>query len=176
MTRTAAASVFAMLLASACCCRPDPCCGAGAPPPPMAPAPVAMPAPVVVPAPVAAPAPVAVPAPAPALVAAPAVAKSSDETLRDSLKDKKIRDLHFEDVSLDQVAQYVQSVTGLPVYISPKARAAKAGEVRISIPKGDEICCAEVLDIVTAPYELAWTVRGGMIRIETNEEAAAAAR
>src|SRR5262249_20156030 len=113
---TLAAWVFPFLLAAACCCRRDACrpCGPVAAPVPMAP-------PAVAAAPAAAP---AKPAPPPAAPVAAkdtaAAAKSGDEGIHATLKEKKIHDLEFHDASLEQVAQYIHTVTGVPVTISPK--------------------------------------------------------
>ena len=105
------------------------------------------------------------PAPAPQ-------AKVGDQRAQEILKEKRVKGLTFTDANLDAVASYLHTVTGLAFVISPKVRAAKFDAVKVNIPLTDNVAAAEILDIVTAPNDLRWEIRGGDVWIVTADEAA----
>lgn len=155
----------AAILAGCCCEAPSRCgcrppCGvpvarAAVPPPPAAVA--------------SAPKPPAAPAAVP--TSGPAPAPLRDEEVRKVLAEKRVRDASFTDASLDDVLQYLHTVTGLAFAVSPKVRAANLGDAKINMPKLDDVPAGEVLALITGPADLRWEVRDGVVWIVTSDEA-----
>lgn len=85
--------------------------------------------------------------------------------MREVLKAKRVRGLTFQDANLDGVVQYLKTVTDVGFMISPEVRRTKFDDVRINIPLVESASAAEVLDLVTAPNDLRWEVRDGVVWI-----------
>ncbi len=86
------------------------------------------------------------------------------------LEKKRVKGLDWEEQNLDQVVSYLRTITGLNYYISPKVREEKFEDTLISAQL-DDVSVKNILDdVVTAPYELRWEPRGGVIWITTAEE------
>ena len=102
-----------------------------------------------------------------------AAAGRPSEDARRVLDEKRVQGLTLTDANLDAVAQYLRTVTGLSFAISPKVRAERFADVKINVPLVESASAAEVLDLVTAPYDLRWQVRDGVVWIGTAAEAAA---
>jgi hypothetical protein len=166
-------AVGAAAILSGCCCDAPSRCGC---PPPCAPAPCAPAARAALPPAAAAAvstakapeAPAAVPAAVP--TSGPETAALSEVEVRKVLAEKKVRDASFTDASLDDVVAYLRAVTGLTFFVSPTARV-KFADAKVNTPKLDEVPAAELLALVTAPSDLRWEVRDGVVWIVTSEEA-----
>ncbi len=87
------------------------------------------------------------------------------------LEAKRIKGLHFEEASLDQVVTYLNTVTGFSFVVSPGARAVGSAGMRVTLAL-DDVSARQVLDLVTAPNGLRWRVEDyRVVRISTQDEA-----
>ncbi len=80
------------------------------------------------------------------------------------LDQKRIQGLAWREASLDQIASYLRTVTGLNVYITPRVREEVFEEVMINLHL-DDASVRTVLDLVTEPYDLAWRLAESVITI-----------
>ena len=118
-------------------------------------------------------APIAVETPKPAASpVAPTPPETDDETAKvlATLATKRVRGLQFEEYDLDKVATYLKTVTGLTFFLTPKLRATKFDEVKVTLGPLDDVSVRHVLDLATLPYDLRWRVRGGIVNIGTKDE------
>jgi len=77
----------------------------------------------------------------------------------------------FQEQTLDQVARYFRTVTGLEFHITPLVRTTRFDDVRITVPPLDDVSIEWMLEnVVTTPYGLRWEVRDGVVTIATPEE------
>ncbi|HVG93729.1 MAG TPA: hypothetical protein VND21_04730, partial [Planctomycetota bacterium] len=105
------------------------------------------------------------------------VGDAERRALYETLEAKRIKGLQFVDQSLDQVVTYLRTVTGLNFFITPRVRdSGRADNVRVNVARLDDVTAREVLDLVTAPHELGWESRDGVITIALREEIATARR
>jgi type II secretory pathway component GspD/PulD (secretin) len=86
------------------------------------------------------------------------------------LTSKRVKGLTFTDANLDQVVQYLRTVTDLNFHITPKVRQTKFDDVKVNIPVLDNVSVAEVLNLVTEPNELRWEPRNGVVTIAMKDE------
>src|SRR5262245_9073849 len=101
---------------------------------------------------------------------APAADAESRAAIIATLEAKHVKGLTFQDANLDQVVQYLRTVTGLNFHITPKVRTTKFDDVKVNIPLMDDVSVAEVLNLVTTPYDLRWEPRGGVVTIAMKDE------
>ncbi len=83
---------------------------------------------------------------------------------------KRVKGLTWEGQNLDQVVDYLRTITGLNYYITPKVRQDKFDEVTVSANLDDVSVRTILTDVVTAPFELTWEVRGGVVWIMMQDE------
>lgn len=88
-----------------------------------------------------------------------------------TLDSKRVKGLTWEAANLDQVVEYLRTITGLDFLITPKVRGEAFGEVEISLD-ADDVTVRTVLDLVTEPYDLRWTPKNGVVTITTKDELA----
>jgi tetratricopeptide (TPR) repeat protein len=100
----------------------------------------------------------------------PAADAEASAAVLATLEAKRVKGLQWEEQNLDQVAAYLRTVTGLNFFITPKVRTTKFEEVKVTIGPLDDVSVREVLDLVTAPYDLRWHVREGVVEIALKEE------
>jgi len=86
------------------------------------------------------------------------------------LSKKRVKGLDWEEQNLDQVVQYLRTITGLNFYVSPKVREEKFEDVIITAALDDVSVKSILDDIITGPFDLRWEPRGGVIWILTQEE------
>jgi type II secretory pathway component GspD/PulD (secretin)/tetratricopeptide (TPR) repeat protein len=87
-----------------------------------------------------------------------------------TLEGKRVKGLTFTDANLDQVVQYLRTVTGLNFHITNKVRASKFDDTKVNIPMMDDVSVREVLDLITGPAGLRWEPRGGVVTIAMPDE------
>ncbi len=83
---------------------------------------------------------------------------------------KRVQDLTWEAQNLDQVVEYLRTITGLNYYVTPKVRQEKFDEVTVSANLDDVSVRTILTQVVTAPFDLSWEVRGGVIWIMMADE------
>jgi len=89
----------------------------------------------------------------------------ADEQIAAALAGRRIKGLAWHEVSLDQAATYLRTITGTEIVISPKVREEKLDGIVISAEL-DDVTVSQVLDVVlTAPWGLRWEVRDGAIQV-----------
>lgn len=86
---------------------------------------------------------------------------------------KHVKGASFTGATVEQVATYLRTVTGVEFHVSPKAKSS-AGEVRlVSMPVVADATVRQLLDVVVVPMGLVWSVRGDAVEIEVPGEAGA---
>ncbi|MHC5011046.1 MAG: hypothetical protein ACYTG6_08870 [Planctomycetota bacterium] len=85
------------------------------------------------------------------------------------LDSKRVKGLTWEGANLDQVVNYLRTITGLNFFITSRVRAEKFDEVVVDLSL-DDVTVKTVLDLVTEPYELKWEPRAGVVTIATTDE------
>lgn len=100
----------------------------------------------------------------------------SKQAILTALDAKRVKGLQFTDQNLDQVVTYLRTVTGLNFHITPKVRSTKFDEVKVNISNLDDVSVAQVLNLVTEPYELRWEPRNGVVTIAMKDEVAGTLR
>jgi type II secretory pathway component GspD/PulD (secretin) len=78
-------------------------------------------------------------------------------------------DIHFEGVSLREFAKQLRLHSGVNVFLTPSVSGKRFESLRITAAFQD-LPIPEMLDLITAPYELAWGVRGRVVVIMTVDE------
>ncbi len=91
------------------------------------------------------------------------------------LESKRVKELRLDGASLDQVASYLRTVTGLDFLVTPRLRAERFEEVKVSLVASD-LAVVQVLDVVTAQHGLDWEIRDGVVTIGLPEEVPGASR
>lgn len=87
------------------------------------------------------------------------------------LRATKVRDFRLQEQNLDQVSARLHADSGLDFRITPRVRATRFDEVRITVPCLEDVSVEWLLDnVVTTPNDLRWAVRGGAVTIETRDE------
>lgn len=79
--------------------------------------------------------------------------------------DVRVNRVQWECADLDQVVSSLRAISGLAFYISPRVRAEVYEEIEISLHLED-ISLRTVLDLVTAPFELTWSCKDGLVVID----------
>ncbi len=80
--------------------------------------------------------------------------------------DKRVRGLRWDEVSLDQAATYLTTITGKSIIISPTTRAGKLHEISLTLDL-DDVAVRDVLGLITEPYGLRWDERENAVWIRT---------
>ncbi len=162
---TIAVTGLGVALAGCCCGAPRPCG-----PPPCAPA---------TPAVVVGGVPMPQPPPGPAVQRAPCAVKegrNADPERRRAeilsiLDAKHIKGASFTEATIDQIATYLRTVTGVEFRVSPKARGSQSEKRLVSMPLVADTTARQLLDVVVVPMGLVWTVRDDAVEIATPDEA-----
>ena len=98
--------------------------------------------------------------------------ESADVVAIQSILDKKrVQGLTWEEANLDTAVSYLQTITGLNFYVTPKVRAEKIEDVAINLTV-DDVSVSTVLDLITEPNELRWAPKGGVVYVMMAEELA----
>jgi Flp pilus assembly secretin CpaC/tetratricopeptide (TPR) repeat protein len=108
--------------------------------------------------------------------AGPVGDEESQAAILATLEAKRVKGLLWEDQNLDQVTSYLRTVTGLNFFVTPKVRAGRFEEVKVTIGPLDDVSVRELLDLVTTPWDLRWHVRDGVVEIALKEEVSGAIR
>lgn len=114
------------------------------------------------------------PQPTPSAVAEapkPDAARRRAEILA-TLDEKHIKNASFAGATIDEIATYLRTVTGVEFHVSPKARGSKDETRLVSMPVIADTTARQLLDVVIVPMGLVWTVRGDAVEIATPGEAA----
>ena len=80
------------------------------------------------------------------------------------LAGQPVASLSWKGVFLDDAVDDLRDMTDLNFFVSPAARKAKGVTITLSMKKTN---VKTVLDLITEPHGLAWTIRGGVVRIDT---------
>lgn len=86
-----------------------------------------------------------------------------------ALRAKRVHGLTWEESNLDAAVAYLQTITGLNYYITPKVRSEKIEDISISLAIND-VSIHDLLNMMTEPFGMAWAVRQGVVFIGTTEE------
>lgn len=84
------------------------------------------------------------------------------------LPDVNINRVHWEAANLDQVVSHLRTMSGLNFYVTPRVRAEVFEDVEISLELAD-LSLRTVLDLVTAPFELRWTLKDNLVVIDRKD-------
>lgn len=96
----------------------------------------------------------------------------SKAAILSALDAKRVKGLVFQEANLDNVVTYLRTVTGLNFHITAKVRTTKFEDVKVTLGPLDDVTVRQVLDLVTAPNDLRWEPRGGVVTIAMREEVA----
>ncbi len=80
----------------------------------------------------------------------------------------RIGSVEWEQATLDQLAIFLRATTGYNVYITPRVRAEVFEDVEVSL-RLEDVSAKTILDLVTAPYGLAWNLTNRLITIHLDE-------
>jgi type II secretory pathway component GspD/PulD (secretin) len=107
---------------------------------------------------------------------APAEEATNIAGILEIIDKKRVKGLAWEGQNLDQVVEYLRTITGLNFYITPKVRAEKFDDVTVSANLDDVSVRTILTEVVTGPNELSWEVRGGVVWIMMADEIAGSMR
>ena len=96
------------------------------------------------------------------------IAPAEHEPARPWLK-KKVKNVQFEDASLDHVTTYLQTITGKTFHLSQKVRDEKLDKVAVNLT-ADEVEVHILLAQVFYPNDLRWQETDGVVNILTASE------
>lgn len=87
----------------------------------------------------------------------------------DNLRKKRVRNLTWEETSLDTALVYLNAITGMNFYVTPRVRTEKLEDVQINVTI-DDVAVSDVLDVITKPFELRWVVKHGAVIVAVADE------
>jgi hypothetical protein len=82
--------------------------------------------------------------------------------VRAAFRTRRISGFHVEDVALGDVVRLVGASSGVEVRLGA---AVRPDEVRVTLGPLDDVSVRDLLDLVTAPFDLRWEIRGRGVEI-----------